>query len=134
MRGRYNGCTMSVYGSIIPGAGRLAGIPDLSKRARQRLKWFDYYKAHGHNARLTCRYFGISPQAFYCWKRRYNPRHLESLEDRSHRPRHIRQPTYSAELVEAVRKLREEYPRWGKDKLVVLLSGLTGLTPRNSMR
>jgi transposase InsO family protein len=30
-------------------------------------------------------------------------------------------PTYSAELVASVHKLRETYPRWGKDKLVILL-------------
>ena len=88
---------------------------------RQRLKWFDYYNSRSHNARLTCRHFDISPQTFYRWKRRYNPKHLESLEDRSHRPKRLRQPTYSAELVEAVLKLREEYPRWGKEKLAILL-------------
>lgn len=121
MKGRYNGCIMSVYGSIIPGAGRLASIPELSKQARQRLKWFDYYNSHGHNARLTCRYFGISPQTFYRWKRRYNPYRLETLENRSCRPKKLRQPTASVELVVAVQRLREEYPRWGKDKLVILL-------------
>jgi hypothetical protein len=47
------------------------------------------------------------------WKRRYNPRHIESLEDHSHQPRHLRQPTYSTELVEAVLKLREECQRRG---------------------
>ena len=113
---------MSVYGNIIPGTKSLANIPiGLSKEARQRLKWFDYYNSHGHNGRLTCRYFGISPQTFYRWKKRYNRYHLESLEDRFRRPRNVRQPTYSLELVEAVLRLREEYPRWGKDKLVVLL-------------
>ena len=112
MKGCYNGSTMSVYGSVIPGARCLASIPvELSKRVRQRLKWFDYYHARGNNARLTCRYFGISPQTFYRWKRRYNPRHLESLEDRSHCPKHPRQPTASPELVAAVLRLREEYPR-----------------------
>ena len=121
MRERYNGCTMSVYGSIIPGARRLASIPELSRKARQRLKWFDYYNSHNHNARLTCRYFGISPQTFYRWKRRYDPYHLKSLEDRSCRPKKLRQPTYSTELATTVQRLREEYPRWGKDKLVVLL-------------
>lgn len=114
---------MSVYGSVIPGARCLASIPDLSKQARQRLKWFDYYNSHGHNARLTCRYFDISPQTFYRWRRRYDPWHLETMEDRSHCPRHRRQPTASPELVAAVLRLREEYPRWGKDKLVVLLQG-----------
>jgi len=112
---------MKIINGTVRGVSRLAGIPELSKRARQRLKWFDYYKSRGYNARLTCRYFGISPQTFYRWKRRYNPRHLESLEDRPHRPRHLRQPSYSTELVEAVLRLREEYPRWGKDKLVVML-------------
>jgi transposase InsO family protein len=113
---------MRIISGVVPGASRLARLQvEPSKRARQRLKWFDYYKARGYNGRLTCRHFDISPQTFYRWKRRYNPRHLESLEDRSCRPRHLRQPTYSTELVEAVLRLREEYPRWGKDKLVVLL-------------
>jgi len=111
---------MNVY-SAIPGYRRLASIPKLSSKARQRLKWFDYYNSPNHSARLTCRHFDISPQTFYRWKRRYDPRHIQSLEDRPHRPRHVRQPAYSQELVRAVLSLREEYPRWGKDKLVVLL-------------
>jgi len=112
---------MRIISGVIPGVSRLARFQELSRKARQRLKWFDYYNSHGHNARLTCRYYGISPQTFYRWKRRYNPRYPASLEKRSHRPRHLRQPAYSPELVEAVLRLREEYPRWGKDKLVVLL-------------
>ncbi len=113
---------MRIISGVVPGVSRLARLQvELSKKARQRLKWFDDYNSRGYNARLTCRYFGISPQTFYRWKRRYNPRHLQSLEDRSHRPQHVRQPTYSVELVEAVLRIREEYPRWGKDKLVILL-------------
>jgi transposase InsO family protein len=81
----------------------------------------DYYQAHGRNAALTCRYFGISRQTFYRWQGRYNPRWLPSLEDRSHRPKRLRQPTWSRELALAVLHLREQYPRWGKDKLAVLL-------------
>ena len=30
----------------------------------------------------------------------------------------LRWPTYAVELVETALKLREEYPRWGKDKLM----------------
>lgn len=36
-------------------------------------------------------------------------------------PRYSEQPAASVELVEVVLRLRETYPRWGKDKLVVLL-------------
>ncbi len=113
---------MRIISGVAPGASRLVRLQvELSKEARQRLKWFDYYYSHGHNARLTCRHFDISPQTFYRWKKRYDPKHLQSLESRPHQPKHLRQPTASAELVQAVFRLREEYPRWGKDKLVVLL-------------
>lgn len=96
--------------------------PELSREGLKRLAWFDYYEGKGgRNALLTCRHFGISPQTFYRWKKRYMSKDLTSLEDRSHRPKRVRQPTYSKQLVEAVLALREEYPRWGKDKLVILL-------------
>ena len=125
---------MSVTGTILPGVSRLARLQvELSKRARQRLKWFDYYNLRGQNARLTCRYFGISPQTFYRWKRRYNPRHLQSFEDRSHRPQHVRQPTYSTELVQAVLKLREKYlPKADKARFGFLPDDVLGLKPYQS--
>src|SRR4030042_544019 len=113
---------MRIISGTAPGALRLAGRGrELSRQARQRLKWMDYYESHGHNARLTCRYFGVSPQTFYRWRRRYDAGNLRTLEDRSRRPRRLRQPTWSPELAQAVQALREQYPCWGKDKLVVLL-------------
>lgn len=113
---------MRITAPVIPGIARVVRIADLSREASKRLKWFDYYRVHGQNARLTCRYFGISPQTFYRWKRLYDARHLESLEDRTHRAHHPRQPTAPPELVEAVRQLREANPRWGKNKLTPLLA------------
>jgi len=61
------------------------------------------------------------PQTFYRWKKRYSVQHLDTLQERSHRPRRVRQLEYSPELIAAVRALREQHPRWGKDKLIVLL-------------
>ena len=112
---------MRIVSGTAPGALGLARVQGVTREARQWLRWMDYYKAHGGNASLTCRYFGISRQTFYRWKRRYDPHNLGSLESRSHRPRRLRQPTWGLELVQAVLFLREQYPRWGKDKLVVLL-------------
>ena len=97
------------------------GAAALRREAQKRLQWFDHYLSHGRNAALTCRYFGISRQTFDRWKRRYDPQNLSTLEDRSHRPHHRRHPTWTAEQAERVRRLRERYPRWGKDKLAVLL-------------
>lgn len=113
---------MKIISAVLTGYTQLAKMNQpVSKEAILRIKWFDYYKSHGGNARLTCRYFGISPQTFYRWKRRYNPQNPKSIEDRSHRPRRLRQPTYTSQQVEAVLKMRERYPRWGKDKIKVCL-------------
>jgi putative transposase len=131
MRSYYGG-GMNVY-EIAPGFRRLSRLTALSKEARLRLKWFDYYYAHGENGRLTCRHFGIAPQTFYRWKKRFSPKDLSSLEERTRRPRHVRQPEYQPELVEAVRSLREQYPRWGKDKLVVLLREAGFLTSTSTV-
>jgi putative transposase len=114
---------MKIRNGAIPHYRKVSHIAVLSREAKLRLKWFDYYEAHGGNARLTCRHFGISPETFYRWKRRYNPNRLSSLESLSSRPRHLRQPTWSIELANLVLKLREENPRWGKEKLAELLHG-----------
>lgn len=97
------------------------GAVELSREALKRLQWFDHYQAHGRNAALTCRYFGISRQTFYRWKQRYDPQALSTPEDRSHRPQRRRRPTWTTGQAERVRDLRQQYPRWGKDKLAVLL-------------
>lgn len=113
---------MKTVSGVLSGITRLSRIGvELSRDGERRLKWFEHYETHGHNARLTCRHFDISPQTFYRWKKRYDKARLESLESRSHRPHRVRHPLYSGELVEAVLKLRGQYPRWGKEKLLVLL-------------
>ncbi len=94
---------------------------EVSRAAKQRAKWFDFYRAHDRNARLTCRRFGISPQTFYRWRRRFDPNDLSTLEDRAKRPRHLRQPTASPDLVTSVKSIREAWPRWGKEKIAALL-------------
>ena len=99
---------MKIRSALIPGSITLnKRIGDISHEASKRLKWFDYYRSHGNNARLTCRYFGISPQTFYRWKRRYDGSQLKSLENKTCRPKLVRQATYSAELVQAIQDLRE---------------------------
>ena len=104
-----------------PSSGQLAGIGvELSRAARVRLAWMDFYSRCGKVAH-TCRHFGISRQTFYRWQRRYDPYDLRTLEERSHCPRRRRQPTWSFPLAEKVLLLRLQFPRWGKDKLAVLL-------------
>jgi transposase InsO family protein len=124
---------MRIKNWTIPRASRLVGkLPTLSRETKLRLKWMDYYHTHSCNASLTCRHFGIARQTFYRWKRRYDPDDLRSLEDRSHRPKHIRKPTWSGDMENTVLSLRLKHPRWGKDKLAPYLRE-RGMEISNSM-
>jgi transposase InsO family protein len=99
--------------------------PTLSHEAKRRLKWMAYYEALSKpNVSATCRHFDISRQAFYRWWNRYDPRDLTTLEDRSSRPRRTRMRTWTTAEIVAIRQQREQYVRWGKLKLQVLLRGL----------
>ena len=79
----------------------------------------DYYRTSG-NAAQTCRYFGISRKTFYDWKRRYNPFRLESLEEKSRRPKNTRQWEVSRLEEFRILRLRRAHIRYGKMKLSVL--------------
>ena len=96
----------------MPKAKRLSSLGvELSREAKRRLEWIDWYRANGSSARKTCRHFSISLDTFYRWLRRYDPKGLTTLEDRSRRPKRVRQPSWNPELAQAVLKLRERYPK-----------------------
>jgi len=100
---------LSTYGNV-----------QLSIKEQDRLRALTLWKETG-DARLACRTFGVARATLYRWQRRFNPRDFTSLRDRSRRPHRVRTPRWSFDLIQAVQRLRETYPRWGKDKLVVLL-------------
>lgn len=123
---------MQTYSSIIPGGPTLARMlpkaakeardpPPLSRQVKHRLEVVRWCEAHGGNVALTARHFGHSRSTVYTWLKRYREQGLRGLEDRSRRPHRVRQPLWTDLIIETVRKLREEHPRWGKDKLVVLV-------------
>ena len=94
---------------------------ELSRTARARLAMVDWHRAHGANVSRTARRFGLSRPTVDRWLARFERLRLESLEDRSSAPRRRRRPTWTVDQLRAVRSIRQAYPRWGKDKLRVLL-------------
>ena len=46
---------------------------------------------------------------------------MAGLEPRSRRPRRLRQPQTPLVVVQRIQVLRQQYPRWGREKLRVLL-------------
>jgi transposase InsO family protein len=111
---------MNTYGNILPGATKLARIPVLSKEAKQRLAWIDYYRKHG-NGRLTCRYFGIPPKTFYKWLKRYDDLGMQGLEPVSKRPHTFRESKIPLQYIDRTVYWRRLYPMYSKYKISVIL-------------
>jgi transposase InsO family protein len=112
---------MRVFG-IEGGFGRLLknAPQELSAKELDRLRALTLF-GEIRDARVVCETFGIGRATLYRWLRRFDPKDLASLREESRRPRIVRRPLWSRELVETVKEFREKYPRWGKDKLVVLV-------------
>jgi putative transposase len=116
------GISVGVYGSILPGAVRLARIQSLSKSklVKNRLKWIDYYLKI-KNARLVCRHFGICPSLFYKWLKRFKHLGIKGLENSSKKPMRFRQSKIPIKHIDIVRRLRILNPCFSKYKLRFIL-------------
>jgi len=116
---------MTIYGTILPGAGDIArssALADqLTERAKQRMKILDWHRLHGHNSSLTARHFGIGRMTLYRWIKRHEEAGLVGLNEQSRRPKRIRKPTTPWEIVTRVVQLRREYPVWSKHKIAAIL-------------
>lgn len=109
----------SIVNDLVPlyhMASYLNKYVNLSKEARKRIKWFDYYHVCG-NVSKTCRYFGIPRKTFYKWQERYDPNNLGTLENQSTRPLHTRQREITSLQEMRIVKLRKKYIRYSKIKL-----------------
>ncbi|HEX6580450.1 MAG TPA: helix-turn-helix domain-containing protein [Actinomycetota bacterium] len=71
------------------------------------------------NVSLTCRYFGITRQAYHIWLRRYEEQGLEGFRDRSRRP-HVSPNATRAEVVGKIVYLRQSY-HFGPHKIAMYL-------------
>jgi len=116
---------MTIYGTIVP---RLYSIGKwieqtqrLTLEAKYRLKVVDWYRFHGENISLTARHFGRSRYTVREWVKRFKEKGIMGLNDRSHRPKRLRQPTIPSTLVVKVVKLRKQYPAWSKYKIEAIL-------------
>jgi transposase InsO family protein len=92
---------------------------ELVRGAARRLAIIRHAQEVTGNVSLTCRYFGITRQAFYKWLRRYEEHGLEGLRDRSRRPRVIPHAT-KPEVVSKIVYLRQHY-HFGPHKIAMYL-------------
>ncbi|KKQ38153.1 MAG: Integrase catalytic region [Candidatus Levybacteria bacterium GW2011_GWC2_37_7] len=79
------------------------------------------------NARLICRHFGISPDTFYLWRKRFIPSELKTLEDnfKTRKPHRVRASKHKTAQLETIKKLKNMDSRLGKTRIAKIL-GETG--------
>jgi putative transposase len=100
------------------GLGELGGV---ARELGMYLRCFEALMGEGLCGGKASEILDVPRSTLYRWRQRLREGGPRALEDRSRRPKRRRQPTWSWRLAEAVASMRERYPRWGKDKLAVLL-------------
>lgn len=99
----------------------LANYWKISSKAKEKLEWMIFYHTLGRkNAKFTADYFGISRKTFWKWKLRFNPKVIQSLEEKSKAPKTKRSWTVTSVEESRIIKLRNEHIKYGKAKLKVL--------------
>ena len=99
-------------------------VAQLSPKAQERLRLLRAWEAlrsQGMSSTACSEVLAVPRATAYRWRRRLQKAGPQGLEEGSRSPKRKRRPTWGPELVQAVLDLRERYPRWGKDKLVLLL-------------
>ena len=91
----------------------------LLRMAKRRLAILRHAEEITGNVALTCRYYGISRQVFYTWRRRYDADGLDGLRDRSHRPQ-VSPNATRTEVVGKIIYLRQHY-HFGPAKIAMYL-------------
>jgi len=91
----------------------------LARMAKRRLAILRHAEEITGNVALTCRYYGISRQCFYTWRRRYDAHGLDGLRDRSHRP-HLSPNATRTEVVGKIIYLRQ-HDHFGPAKIAMYL-------------
>lgn len=116
---------MTIYGTILPGATSVARSAfltgKLTKRAKYKIKVLDWHKAHGNNSSLTARHFGIGRMTLYRWIKEFRRYGITGLNEKSRKPKRLRKPTVSWNIVFEIVKTRKEYPAWSKYKIRTIL-------------
>lgn len=100
-------------------ADRVWSEKDLIRRANRRLAVLQHAEEVSWNVAATCRYYGISRNVFYRWKRRYEDEGLEGLKDRSSAPLYCPTVTHP-DIVEKIIHLRQHY-HFGPLKITMYL-------------
>ena len=93
---------------------------EVSFEAQTRLEWVIFYETvGGKDTTATAKYFGISRKTFHKWSKVFyaSRQKVESLADRSKRPKAFRKWEVTPTQEERIKILRQKHLKYGKRKL-----------------
>jgi transposase InsO family protein len=100
------------------------------RQVKRRLAILRHAEEVTGNVAMTCRYYGITRQSFYTWKRRYEELGEEGLRDRSRRPKVSPRATH-VDVVGKILYLRQNY-HFGPGKIAMYLMRYHDVSISNS--
>lgn len=93
---------------------------EAAQRAHQLRLWHEFRQLGVTAAQAAVR-VGTPVSTLWRWQHEVQQHGLTALNDRSSRPHTIHTKPHDPRLVACVKALREQFPRWGKDRLAPLL-------------
>lgn len=93
----------------------------ISEEANQRYKILQFFERYGLEA--TKEAYGVSRRTLYRWKSilKNSNGDISSLNPKSTKPHKKREPQTPKIIIDEIKKLREEYPNIGKEKIHYML-------------
>jgi transposase InsO family protein len=93
----------------------------IQPKALHKARVLAFWEKHGLKATMDA--FKVSRRSLFSWKKQFNTggRVIMALNEKSRSPRLKRKRSWSLELLTEIRRLREDHPNLGKDKLRPLL-------------
>jgi len=88
----------------------------ITEKAKYKYKVLVFWEKHGLKATLDA--FPVKRSTLFLWKQQFTEgEKVESLNEKSRAPRSRRKRVWSFEITQEIKRLREEHPNLGKDKI-----------------
>lgn len=95
----------------------------ISATAKHRARVLQFWATHGLAA--TVEAFQVKRRTLYLWKLKLREGNgaLEALNPQSRRPTTVRKRSWPFPVIQEIKRLRQEHPNLGPDKVAILLQG-----------
>jgi transposase InsO family protein len=99
----------------------------ITNKAKRKAQALSFWNKYGLKAAIDA--FGVKERTLYLWKHQLKEGggKIESLNEKSRRPKNVRKRSWPAVIKNEIKRLREEHPNLGPDKIAALLARSSSL-------